>query len=214
MARKKATSRSATKKTPAKKTPAKKRPTKKKGTSTGSAVPFNDIAANLGDAWDQSRAKEPTSGFTVPDVPDDDYIVQLIGARVGVYRSGKRKGTAYLRFRYGIITGDYTGEVVSSSDDLSKESVGSSGKSKLDLLSERLQRMGIDTKTLNLRKLPELCQWLTDSGKNTDAKPCYRVAVKNEFVLGDDGDTRHYQNVYVNEHLDKTSVREEYGADV
>ncbi len=167
---------------------------------SGKVDNFAAALGNLEGAWNESRTKEPTSNnFGPADVPDGEYIVQLIGARTGVYKTGSKKGTPYLRFRYNIILGDYTGEVLQSSDDLSTDPVGGKGATKMSLLVERLQRMGVETKKLDLRKLPELCVFLVDTNKNPDAKPHFRVQVVNNFSEGSDGQTRHFQNVYINE---------------
>lgn len=207
MAKKKA-SGTTKKSTPRKSSSRKKTPPKGKS-ALGGGVDFAAVAQGLGNAWQESREKEPqAAGFAPPDVPDGDYVVQLTSGRVGQYRSGNKKGTGYVKFRYTIATGDYEGEVLSSTDDLSTDEVGSSGRTKLDLLSERLQRMGVDTKKLNLAELPELVVWLTDVKKNKDAKPYYRVTVRNNFVESDSGETLHFQNVYVNDILHPDDVAE------
>lgn len=168
--------------------------------ASGQAPDFASALSGLDDAWGDSRTKEPTArGFAPADVPDGDYIVQLVGARVGIYKTGKKKGTGYVKFRYQIVVGQYADETLTSSDDLSKTEVGSTGRTKLDLLSERLQRMGVETKKLDLRKLPELCTFLVDPTKNPDAKPFFRANVANNFVEGDNGEQLHFQNVYINE---------------
>lgn len=209
MAKKKATSGTTRSTKSTKKTSPKKTSPKGAGNAPATGVDFASAIDGLEGAWGESREKEPTnSGFAPPDVPDGDYIVQLIGGRVGAYKTGNRKGTVYVKFRYNIVIGEFTGEVLSSTDDVSTREVGSTGKTQMDLLSERLQRMGIDTKKMSLKELPELVLWLTDPKKNSAAKPFFRVAVKNNFSEDDKGETRHYQNVYVNEVLHPDAVEE------
>lgn len=204
---KKSSKPASTPKTPASK-PTGKMPVPRKP-AKGDDLDFNAIAAELEGSWEQSRAKEPASPMMgPPDVPDGDYLVRLTGARVGRYRSGNRKGTGYLRFRYTILAGEYAGEVLSSSDDLSNREVGTQGNTALDMLSERLQRMGVATKKLSIKNLPDLCEWLLDPAKNPDAKPCYRVAVRNNYVESDKGETLRFQNVYINETLSNAEVEE------
>lgn len=192
----------------------KKTPPKGKPSNESAGIDFNSALGGLEDAWGESREKPPTTfSNEPPDVPDDDYVVQLSGARVGQYKTGDRKGVPFVRFRYTIVVGQYTGEVLSSSDDMSTEEAGNTGKTKLDFLSDRLQRMGIDTRKMSLKELPSLCQFLMDTKSNPNAKPFFRVSVKNSYAPKRDNPDEqvHYQQVYINDCLHPDDVKEMMG---
>jgi len=195
------------KKTTKKRTAPKKAPRKKATASTAAGVDFEAAMDGLESAWNDTREQDNTGGsFEAPDIPDGEYVAQLTSARMSAYRRGDRAGTFYVTFRYTIVLGDYKGEVPSSRDDLSTEEIGEAGTTRLQLFLGRLQRMGIDTAKLNIREVPELIQWLVDPKKNKDAKPYYRISVRNNEVPQDDGTVRRYQNVYVNELLDRDEI--------
>lgn len=209
MAKKKSTKKSTKKATSAR---TKKKGSPKSSKSSGNSN-FDAAMENIETAWEETREKDNTGGsFEPPDVPDGDYVAQLTNARMAAYRRGDRAGTYYVNFRYTIVLGEYAGEVVSSRDDLSAEPITDDGPTRLALFIGRLQRMGIETSGLSVKQIPDLVQWLVDPAKNDDAKPYYRVAVRNTEKPQDDGSVRRFQNVYVNELLDREEVEQDIEA--
>lgn len=210
MAKKKAKATSAPKKkATGKKTPPKK--TTAKGKAPAGGIDFESTAAELEDAWERNREEDQTVGgsFEPPEIPDGDYVVQLISGRMAPYKRGDRKGTFYVRFQYNVVLGEYAGTVLTSRDDLSTETMGDSGRTRVQMFMGRLQRMGLNTAKIGVRQVPDLIQWLTDPSKNADAKPYFQVGVRNNEVPQDDGSIRRFQNVYVNELLDREEVEAE-----
>jgi hypothetical protein len=194
---------------------AKKQPIGKK------PAPKSAAQANLGnlkDAWNQAREKKAPEGgaFGVnPRVPDGDYIAQVTSAKVGAYKKGNKAGTPFFSLSYTIVVAgarELIGERLSSVDDLSAEvAFERNGEevTRIQLLSERLQRMGLDVTELDFNELPQLAQQLADP-KDENGRMYLSVRVANKHADNPNDPTKpyHNQNIYVNERVSEDDVEE------
>ncbi len=176
----------------------------KKANKTSAAPAPQDLES----AWSQSRSRPPQKGgYEVADIPDGDYAVQVQSAKCAEYKSGNKKGTRYFVINYVVAAGPYTGVQLRSSDDVSTREVGNQGRTAMDLLSDRLQKMNINISGMKLAQLPSLAQALGDTNSEI-GRMFLSVTVQNNPVTKDDGTTVVFQNVYANEPLDAASVNQ------
>lgn len=160
--------------------------------------------------WKESRTKAPTTGgITRADIPDGDYVFQLTSGKTGEYKKGGKKGTKYVSLTLTIKFGEHAGTRVSKMHDMSSRPIGNSGKVALDLLSEDLQRLGVDTKKIpSLSKIPDVVSELVKEAiiirgtvKNTPPDPARK---------GSTG----FQNVWLNDVVSEDELEqlaEQYG---
>jgi hypothetical protein len=182
-------------------------PPKGKATSNKPQTTKAPTLEELDKTWQESRKKKPMSFDGPPDIPDGDYVVQLTNAKTGAYKSGNKKGTNYFKISYAIVAGDHRGTTVQSSDDISNREVGNQGRTAMDMLSARLQQIGVDISDTPLRELPSLAKALSDP-KSEIGRPYLSVKVANNIVDRDDGTKARFQNVYINEPLTDAQVKE------
>lgn len=170
-----------------------------KSSGGGSGVDVGSVLGNMEAAWSESREIEPQSRDYGPaDIPDGPYIARLVGARVGVTSKGKNEGKPYLSLSFVIAYGDHEGTRLSSMDTLDNSPVGETGRTRLDFVSEKLQKLGVETKKMPLSKLPAICAALVDPQVGGDnAKPFVRVTVKTKAATTEGG--KPFQSVYVDD---------------
>lgn len=208
--------------------PAPKSSSKPGKPSKGPAQSQQDLEA----AWSEAREAVPSGPNTdgPPDIPDGVYLVQVLNAKTGVYRSGKKTGTRYFNINYVVHGGiteepeadgttslvlnpEFAGTRVRSQDDLdASREIGDTGKTPMILFSERLARMEIE-RPGKLADLPVLARNLGNTSHD-DGKAFLTVTIKNT-VKGPDPSRAYkpteelrYQNVYVNERWDADQAQE------
>ena len=197
--------RKAAKKSPARTAKKKATPKKKAAAKGKTNEDFASHVDDMDDAWGDSKKSEPSKGGRGgpnEDVVDGNYVAQLDSVSTGIPRKEDKDGNRvpYMRCRYIIAGGELVGEQLTSFDQVSKVEAFD-GKTRLDLLSERLQLMGIETtKMKSLKSLPDICQRLSEE------QPLLRIFVKNDHRTNEGGETRHFQNVYINELVPEDEV--------
>lgn len=180
---------------------AKKRGVKKRSSVSSQGRKNTDFASavsGLDKAWSTAKKTVPTNRTTRgpnANVPDGSYAVQVVEAATGVPKNG---GNAYFRIRY-VLLGELEGESVTSFNEISDNPAfgANSEKTKLDLLSERLQLLGVDT-----AKIKTVSELEKVSKKMSATKVYARVGVRNRHIPAEEsrtGDARHYQDIFVNE---------------
>jgi hypothetical protein len=171
----------------------------KSGGKSEGGVDVGSVLGNMEAAWSESREIEPqTRDYGPADIPDGPYIARLVGARVGVTSKGKNEGKPYLSLSFVIAYGDHEGTRLSSMDTLDNSPVGDTGRTRLDFVSEKLQKLGVETKKMPLSKLPAICAALVDPKVGGDnAKPFVRVTVKTKAATTEGG--KPFQSVYVDD---------------
>ena len=191
-----------------------KKATKK--TAPRGAKPTTSAPPSLSDleeSWDKSREKAPQRGGgrgANPEVIDGDYILQVQTAKVGQYRRGKKQGGYFMSISYVIAVGELAGERLSSLDDIDNrvcfERDGEPVTS-LDLLSQRLQLLGVETSDLNLSELPEVAQALSDPSSEL-GKPYASATIRNKMSdnPNDPDKPYHNQNIYINQTVEPEEV--------
>jgi len=193
-----------------KKVAPKSRNTKKSTPKTKSGAPS---LAELEKGWQESREKAPTRGGAFganPNVPDGDYTLHVQSAKVGQYKSGRKKGGWYFSMRYVVADGECSGEVLNTMDEISDRVAFTRDDGTevtcMDLLSERLQNCGLDISELKLTELPELAQALSDP-KSEIGRPFVAATVQNKYSpkkpTDPDPETPwHNQNIFLNGEVD------------
>ena len=171
----------------------------KSGTQ-GKAKGFKAKAEDVDSAWGESRKVEPSKGggdFTVADVPDDTYILQLTSAKISEYKKGDRKGMKFYSFSFTIKFGDYAGANLNKKQDVDAEKkikIKDVMYSPLDLLSQDLQRLGIDVKKMKspIKDGPAVCDALKKSQPVIRGYVTTKPNTKNPSG-------QPFQSVYLNE---------------
>ena len=129
----------------------KKKTTSRRSTAKGKAATKTNgwaaAVAGTESAWKQNRGvAQRSEGYPEPpDIPDDEYVVQLVTARASQIRNGKNKGKPIVSFSFVIVYGDYADETVRESYLISGEEMGQSGKTFIQVFLGAIQSMGIDT---------------------------------------------------------------------
>ena len=153
-------------------------------------------AADLASAWEE-RAKEYQPFQGSAEVPPGEYRARVVGGRYVVSENGSSPDRVI--FDYEILDGLHQGEVVSSFDRISNEVIRSSRRefTPLDLLIERIGKMGYDPKSIPFHQLPDFVQ-----EQVAEEQPEVLIRVRHRTAVGADGNERTYQDVYVVRPLD------------
>jgi hypothetical protein len=175
-----------------------------KGTS-GKTPDFLTATRSLGKKWNEAKKQEPRRGGggsigPNENVPDDDYLTRLLSASVGVTKTG----SPFFRTTYTIFAGktsgnNLEGETIGQTDWISDQPLGDSGRTQLSILSDRLQLLGYDLSDYDLSDLPTIAKELSES------QPACKVRVVNKYKPGENGQTKLYQSVYVNELIEESA---------
>jgi hypothetical protein len=152
--------------------------------AAGNAQAWAQKVAGLAGAWNARRGKVTSANFGPADVPDGKYIAVTVGAAAGVSKKGK--GGPYFTSDFVIEGGEYKSEKVRNYQRLEDEE-------DTQRLINRLECMGYETATVDLRDLPNIAKQIVAD------KPRVRITVRNRFVENDDGNEVHYQDVFVDE---------------
>ncbi len=149
------------------------------------------VAADLASAW-QQRAQEYQPFQGSAEVPPGEYRARVVGGRYAVSENGSSPDRVI--FDYEILDGLHQGEVVSSFDRVSNEIIRSSRRefTPLDLLIERIGKMGYDPKSIAFHELPDFVQEQVPS-----EQPEVLIRVRHRTAVGADGNERTYQDVFV-----------------
>lgn len=178
------------------------------GGAKGKATGFADQLDSLEKDWQSARTQAPRQGgFEAPDIPDGTYPARLVGASVG---KGKGDKPPYFKFQFLIAFGEYKGTKLTVFDNISNEPLGDSDRTGLNILSDRLQMLGVDISKMPLKDLPKVASWLTDPEQNDEAQPYVMVGIVNKFSPSkkNPNEMRRFQNVYVNGLIDEEDLAE------
>lgn len=172
------------------------------GSSRRGKVDINSELKGLKSTWKKSRDSKASAPGGIADIPDGKYCGQLNTATIGVWPKTKE---IYFRIGFTLVQSEYEGTNLTKTYTLSDEAVGDSGLTRLDLFSQDMQQLGINTSEMEADEIGTLPDFLLNPELNDNAKPYCELYVSRTEP---NAKGKVYQNTYLNGLLTRAEMKE------